>query len=450
MFKEDDMIDFDGGYNTPKPDDTKLNQEHGGLTTTTDCASTVEQIQERYQKLLEQYNTLKKHSDEHGAVENTSTRSGETDPYVIALIDAHSHRFKGNLMQGAESGGGHAAKMLREAITEYIATLGLEEHICRIDARVYANLKGLSLEIIKTNTFSRALGAFAGGFSRAGTFFDFVDVVDEATVESRIIDLFKMYVKDPQCKHLFFGASGSVKYVHVLQEHSVFAEKVTIVQRDAEDTSLTHLGLKGVVFSQTFDSLAASSAAATTLRVNTGKSPKISLTATTPLPIKSVRGRIPVNAAGERLDIYLRTPTAAHWDHYNALIQDKKPCNAFHIEKSCSNDPCGFDHSPITAGQRFCLDYFLKTYPCKNEGACRRLDCYHGHICQRNGCLGQKPGPCKFNYNTHHTDLRVAKWVRPENGDSESENRNGSKDEEMSSKRSMESCKIPTGSLIDV
>lgn len=79
------------------------------------------------------------------------------------------------------------ARSLRKAVIEYLGHLHLERHMCRIDARVYANLKGLSSEIVKKPPFPRALAGFAAGFSREGIFSDFVDVVDELAVEDKIV-----------------------------------------------------------------------------------------------------------------------------------------------------------------------------------------------------------------------------------------------------------------------
>ena len=100
-------------------------------------------------------------------------------------------------MQGAGSGGSRAAKLLKETITSFIADFHPHQHSCHIHARVYANLKGLSLELFEEYgnrnpkftkpNFPRALGGFAAGFSREEVFFDFVDVVDEQAVENKIV-----------------------------------------------------------------------------------------------------------------------------------------------------------------------------------------------------------------------------------------------------------------------
>ena len=67
--------------------------------------------------------------------------------------------------------------------------------------------------------------------------------------------LFKMRVIDPQCQRIFFGASGSAKYVGTLSEHLMYTEKITLIQRGAEDTSLGSLGMGSVTFAQVFDCL---------------------------------------------------------------------------------------------------------------------------------------------------------------------------------------------------
>jgi hypothetical protein len=100
-------------------------------------------------------------------------------------------------MLGAESGGGQAVKLLRDAITECIAGRQPGTKPPRIVARVYANLKGLSIDFTAQhgsrkphqNSFNipRYLAAFAAGFSHEYVSFDYVDVVDEETVERKVI-----------------------------------------------------------------------------------------------------------------------------------------------------------------------------------------------------------------------------------------------------------------------
>lgn len=85
------------------------------------------------------------------------------------------------------NGGSQAAKLLKDAIGQYLRRIGLDKHICRIDVRVYANLNSLSKDVLKERSAqSRALAPFAAGFSREEVFFDFVDVGDENIVKAKI------------------------------------------------------------------------------------------------------------------------------------------------------------------------------------------------------------------------------------------------------------------------
>ena len=101
-------------------------------------------------------------------------------------------------MHGAESGGAQSAKLLKSATSKYVAKHRRSGQADQIEARVYADLKGLSIEIVQQSglhykpTFPRALGGFAAGFSREYDFFDFVDVVDEEAVESKITSTFQL------------------------------------------------------------------------------------------------------------------------------------------------------------------------------------------------------------------------------------------------------------------
>ena len=69
------------------------------------------------------------------------------------------------------------------------------------------------------------------------------------------IGLFQRYAQDPRCQRILFAASGSTKYVRLLETHRSSAEKITIVQRGDADTSLVYLGFEGVIFPEVFDSL---------------------------------------------------------------------------------------------------------------------------------------------------------------------------------------------------
>jgi hypothetical protein len=64
------------------------------------------------------------------------------------------------------NGGSQAAKLLREAVTQYLERIQMDTHILRIDVRVYANMKKLFANAPRAYTANpRALAPFAATFS---------------------------------------------------------------------------------------------------------------------------------------------------------------------------------------------------------------------------------------------------------------------------------------------
>lgn len=170
----------------------------------------------------------------------------------------------------------------------------------------------------------------------------------------------------------------------------------------------------------------------------------------TNLPTEGRPGLIPVNASGHRLDIYFPAPNDTQWAEYTKRLKHKKPCNAFHIRKSCVTPNCVFDHTPLSAATLLCLKYFLLKLPCKRKGNCRRVDCYNGHLCQRRLCPGTRAKGCQFQDRSHGVDMEVVRWVEGSErfieGKGEVKELTGS----GSSGGSMESWPTMVGNLIDI
>lgn len=118
------------------------------------------------------------------------------EPYVVVLVDAHSHRvrfrpflllFETNIIQFSldllsqeVAGGTIAAQLLVKEAQRWVAThLPTLEH-CRTVVRVYADLSGLY------DMGDVDLAAFAAGSSRGAASADFVDVADEDFIGVKI------------------------------------------------------------------------------------------------------------------------------------------------------------------------------------------------------------------------------------------------------------------------
>jgi hypothetical protein len=164
---------------------------------------------------------------------------------------------------------------------------------------------------------------------------------------------------------------------------------------------------------------------------------------------------IPINKNGHRLDISLRTPTAAANNALKDRTKTKKLCSPFHLTNSCPVELCRYDHAPVSALVQHALRYKLRELPCRYGGACRRKGCFNGHYCFRNRCREEKAGDCRFDSNMHRVDLEMAEWVKPVSGRGNEEepdttDRKQGIAERSSSKGLMENWPTMVGNLIDI
>jgi hypothetical protein len=44
---------------------------------------------------------------------------------------------------------------------------------------------------------------------------------------------------------------------------------------------------------------------------------------------------------------------------------------------------------------------------CSNRGACRRVNCYLGHVCSKEGCVDKG---CRFEADGHDVDQEIYHW----------------------------------------
>jgi hypothetical protein len=118
--------------------------------------------------------------------------------------------------------------------------------------RIYANLKGLSQTLARQGVGlcgneSRSLAPFACSFTRAQDFFDFVDagegkeradfkingtcLVNMQNLYSSVTEIFRLFVDNPQCKHIFFAGCHDSGYVNTLTPHTKSAgERITLIR----------------------------------------------------------------------------------------------------------------------------------------------------------------------------------------------------------------------------
>lgn len=131
------------------------------------------------------------------------------------------------------------------------------------------------------------------------------------------------------------------------------------------------------------------------------------------LPTSVVPGFIPLNKDGQRIDAFIRPPTQDEWATYQARFRRQKPCNSHHLQGVCTQFNCPYDHSELEPETRHCLEYVLKCNPCTKKGGCRVSDCFYGHVCQKDDCVGQMKG-CRLKFEQHNVDPKLASMVPAE------------------------------------
>lgn len=161
------------------------------------------------------------------------------------------------------------------------------------------------------------------------------------------------------------------------------------------------------------------------------------------LPAQLISGLVPINSVGQRHDAQRIAPTAAQWTKFETRQKTKKACKDFFLGKVCNQFLCDFSHDPLDSDEYCVLQYIRHEFPCSKKGKCRRLDCYDGHVCQKDACANGKAKSCKMTLDMHSLDRGLAAWVKPTAG---KEDKN--EDLEHASQGSMETLRVPEGDLI--
>jgi hypothetical protein len=122
-----------------------------------------------------------------------------------------------------------------------------------------------------------------------------------------------------------------------------------------------------------------------------------------------------VNAAGQRIDLYVRKPSAADIDMFEARYKRHKMCNKHYLGAGCTLGSCRYYHGVLEPGAYQVLRYKVLGVPCEERAHCRTLDCPYGHVCPQDKCAKFDKGfkRCLLPESMHGMDLKVATWVVP-------------------------------------
>ncbi|OAL52272.1 hypothetical protein IQ07DRAFT_670639 [Pyrenochaeta sp. DS3sAY3a] len=139
--------------------------------------------------------------------------------------------------------------------------------------------------------------------------------------------------------------------------------------------------------------------------------PSTPLTPTRQELASGVPGHVLVDARGHRLDLPMDAPTDEQFKKFQARTARGKLCTFLHLGRFCKTRNCGFDHNPIDADVQCSLKYAMRSSPCASKGACRRVDCIFGHVCQKGRCANGKATSCPFGTAAHLAGMCPLTWV---------------------------------------
>ena len=225
-------------------------RQHGALSD----------VLKNYWTLIEQHQRLRSdYEEERDSRERYKqlAKGQERNPFVLVLVDGDGYVFDDDLVNSGAEGGQEAARILNDTIKFSLRQRGLEH--CSIMVRVYANLVGLSKSLSRAKLIGaekRSLAPFVASFNRSNELFDFVDAGEfKENADSKVRAMFRQFVDNSQCKHIFFAGCHDVGYLTELTQYSSQRERITLVRATSFHPQFSKLGLRTEEFPNIFRSV---------------------------------------------------------------------------------------------------------------------------------------------------------------------------------------------------
>jgi hypothetical protein len=162
-------------------------------------------------------------------------------------IHTDKQQFEDSLIKDGAEGGVRAANLLHDTIRDRLSRRGREYENCKIMVRAYTNLAGLSKTLARAGLIgheARSLSPFCSNFTRAQDLFDFIDAGDKKeNADNKIREMFRLFVENNQCKHIFFAGCHDNGYLSLLTPYIGKNDKITLVRGSAFSPEFSRLGL---------------------------------------------------------------------------------------------------------------------------------------------------------------------------------------------------------------
>ncbi|KAL8874829.1 MAG: hypothetical protein Q9198_006729 [Flavoplaca austrocitrina] len=367
------------------------------------------------------------------------------DPFVLVLIDGDGMIFEDDLLRKGELGGKEAAAGLWNGIKDHVHNrLPDIPSDCRIMARIYANMKGLSEVCWRAGLVEKAslVEEFYRGFTGSKILFDFVDVgPGKDRADEKINELFRLHLGNFHCQHIFFGCSHDNGYARLLEQYTepMITDRITLLEGVPFEKELYAMKAKYSttkienLFRSTKINLynqplyhASQSLQQHPIQVSAhdSMSPPIPngyqspyqpiIGTSTPSPAPSnpstMNPKAPTWASAATSAVQIVSPPATPTPSLSSLavsteiprnrlgqridpptVYDKeevdrvrkmKLCNVHFLRGDCGYDPCTHSHSKkLSKSEMAALKTVARMVPCRQGSACDDPKCMYGHRC---------------------------------------------------------------------
>ncbi|KAJ8115706.1 hypothetical protein OPT61_g2701 [Boeremia exigua] len=375
------------------------------------------------------------------------------DPYVLVLIDCHSHAFTDDVVQQIQNRA-ESRKLRRQFQMAFRTYFSGDDVLfvqrCRLVVRAFTTLAAAG----DTNSIS---AEFAARFSSVDPFFDMITVLDSEILEDKITEAFDVAVRDPNCKRLLVAAWQRPAYIRML---GTATDKVTVIEGASMRDGYEHVPLPapmeafpklfkkprqsevftwGPCFEDVGEDIAISEhpesgvaktgitgafgAADHPVSVLFGDEDDDQVQNDGPLlapndaplltPNDAAPVLIPINKNHERVDANVRVPSKKVYAEFYEVypMGSKQPCRRHHLTSDCPfGVNCKFDHSDLSLVALEVLRCKARRVACRDGSSCRRSDCIYGHSCRSKECVATDSPGCSLRC-FHEIDPTIAEWV---------------------------------------
>ena len=236
-----------------------------------------------------------------------------------------------------------------------------------------------------------------------------------------LVEVFEVYVRNIQCKHIIFGGSADNGYARLLSQYTEdgVADHITMLEGPPFAQELAqivhkfrHCTFEGVIRDTKLPNRRVSFST-TISRSTSPKTPSYAVTvasvkselhneAAQPKVSRPATGMVARNRQGQRVDVPIKTTTAAR-----NSIKGHKFCYEYYLIDKCQYPRCSYEHdAPLDAAQKNALRIVLRQSACLSGLDCGNPDCLFGHRCPADSaCNGGKK--CKFAPEMHNVDTKV-------------------------------------------